>query len=57
METLEDLGLADRAPRLPDELSGDERQRVAIARAVVATVTCCWAMSRRGRWTRSMARR
>jgi putative ABC transport system ATP-binding protein len=32
---LEDLGLADRAGRYPDELSGGERQRVAIARAVV----------------------
>jgi putative ABC transport system ATP-binding protein len=34
-EALERLGLADRAPRFPDELSGGERQRVAIARAVV----------------------
>jgi putative ABC transport system ATP-binding protein len=32
---LEELGLADRADRYPDELSGGERQRVAIARAVV----------------------
>ena len=32
---LEQLGLADRASRFPDELSGGERQRVAIARAVV----------------------
>jgi putative ABC transport system ATP-binding protein len=32
---LEDLGLADRAGRYPDDLSGGERQRVAIARAVV----------------------
>ena len=32
---LEELGLADRAARYPDELSGGERQRVAIARAVV----------------------
>jgi len=32
---LEDLGLADRATRYPDELSGGERQRVAIARAVI----------------------
>ena len=31
----EQLGLADRADRFPDELSGGERQRVAIARAVV----------------------
>jgi putative ABC transport system ATP-binding protein len=32
---LEELGLADRAGRFPDQLSGGERQRVAIARAVV----------------------
>jgi len=32
---LEDLGLAERADRFPDQLSGGERQRVAIARAVV----------------------
>jgi putative ABC transport system ATP-binding protein len=35
MSVLEELGLADRAERFPDELSGGERQRVAIARAVV----------------------
>src|SRR5207244_4017187 len=35
MTALEELGLADRASRFPDELSGGERQRVAIARAVV----------------------
>jgi putative ABC transport system ATP-binding protein len=35
MGALEDLGLADRADRFPDELSGGERQRIAIARAVV----------------------
>jgi putative ABC transport system ATP-binding protein len=35
MAALEELGLADRASRYPDELSGGERQRVAIARAVV----------------------
>ncbi len=35
MAALEELGLADRAFRFPDELSGGERQRVSIARAVV----------------------
>jgi putative ABC transport system ATP-binding protein len=35
MDALEQLGLADRSSRFPDELSGGERQRVAIARAVV----------------------
>jgi putative ABC transport system ATP-binding protein len=35
MKALEELGLAERAARFPDELSGGERQRVAVARAVV----------------------
>jgi putative ABC transport system ATP-binding protein len=35
LSALEELGLADRADRYPDELSGGERQRVAIARAIV----------------------
>jgi putative ABC transport system ATP-binding protein len=35
LQALEELGLADRAVRYPDELSGGERQRVAIARAIV----------------------
>lgn len=35
MAALQELDLADRAGRFPDELSGGERQRVAIARAVV----------------------
>jgi len=35
LTALEELGLAERAQRYPDELSGGERQRVAIARAVV----------------------
>ncbi|HET7490058.1 MAG TPA: ABC transporter ATP-binding protein [Acidimicrobiales bacterium] len=35
LAALEELGLAERAERYPDELSGGERQRVAVARAVV----------------------
>ena len=35
LASLEELGLAARAERYPDQLSGGERQRVAIARAVV----------------------
>ncbi len=35
MKALEELAVADRAERYPDELSGGERQRVAIARAIV----------------------
>ena len=35
LRALEELDLADRASRFPDQLSGGERQRVAIARAVV----------------------
>ena len=34
-KALEELDVADRADRYPDELSGGERQRVAIARAIV----------------------
>ncbi|MBM9460843.1 cell division ATP-binding protein FtsE [Nocardioides sp. zg-536] len=34
-QTLEMVGLKDKADRLPDELSGGEQQRVAIARAFV----------------------
>jgi putative ABC transport system ATP-binding protein len=35
MQTLDELGLADRASHYPDQLSGGERQRVSIARAVI----------------------
>lgn len=34
-ESLEDVRLADRGARYPDELSGGQRQRVALARALV----------------------
>ena len=34
-QTLELVGLADKAQRMPDELSGGEQQRVAVARAYV----------------------
>jgi putative ABC transport system ATP-binding protein len=35
VEAMEELEVADRADRFPDELSGGQRQRVAIARAIV----------------------
>jgi putative ABC transport system ATP-binding protein len=35
LSALDELDVADRADRFPDELSGGERQRVAIARAIV----------------------
>jgi putative ABC transport system ATP-binding protein len=35
LNALEELDVAERADRYPDELSGGERQRVAIARAIV----------------------
>jgi putative ABC transport system ATP-binding protein len=35
LKALDELDVADRADRYPDELSGGERQRVAIARAIV----------------------
>ena len=35
LAALDELGLAERADRFPDELSGGERQRVAIARALL----------------------
>jgi putative ABC transport system ATP-binding protein len=35
MKAMEELDVAHRANRYPDELSGGERQRVAIARAIV----------------------
>ena len=35
VKALEELDVAERADRFPDELSGGERQRVAVARAIV----------------------
>jgi putative ABC transport system ATP-binding protein len=35
LKAMEELDVAERAARYPDELSGGERQRVAIARAIV----------------------
>jgi putative ABC transport system ATP-binding protein len=35
LEAMEELDVAERADRYPDELTGGERQRVAIARAIV----------------------
>ena len=35
MAVIERVGLADKADRLPDQLSGGEQERVAIARAIV----------------------
>jgi putative ABC transport system ATP-binding protein len=35
LQALDELDVAERADRYPDELSGGERQRVAIARAIV----------------------
>ncbi|HCY87968.1 MAG TPA: ABC transporter ATP-binding protein [Desulfobacteraceae bacterium] len=35
MAVIERVGLADKAHRLPDQLSGGEQERVAIARAIV----------------------
>jgi putative ABC transport system ATP-binding protein len=34
MELFDDLGIADRADHMPDQLSGGEKQRVAVARAL-----------------------
>jgi len=35
LQILERVGLAEKAHRLPDQLSGGEQERVAIARAIV----------------------
>ena len=42
-ETLERVGLADRAQHRPGELSGGEQQRVTVARALAGRPKLVWA--------------
>ena len=50
VQTLKQVGLADRMDHFPAQMSGGEQQRVAIARALAKNRSCCFVMSRQARW-------